>query len=122
MLAEDEKRSWMVLLIGGGAAVGKTTTATAVTARYAVTAVAVDAIWLALKAATNPASHPELHYFDPSDEEMFGLTPERLCERHISSAQAISDASSHRILFLGAKARRAGGRLDHSRYRRTLDS
>ena len=86
-------------MIGGGAAVGKTTAATAVAARYGVFVLPVDAIWLALKAATNPASHPELHYFDPSDEEMFGLTPERLCERHIRSAQAISQAMDPAIEY-----------------------
>ena len=71
-------------------AVGKTTVARAVAARFGVSVLPVDAIWLALKAATNPASHPELHYFDPSDEEMFRLTAEYWCERHIKSAQAIS--------------------------------
>ena len=80
-----------MLVIGGGAAVGKTTAATAVAARYGVSVLPVDANWLALKAVTNPASHPELHYFDPSDEEL-ALTAECLCERHIESAQAISQA------------------------------
>jgi 2-phosphoglycerate kinase len=92
MPAENSKRSWTVLVIGGGAAVGKTTAANAVAARYGVSVLPVDVIWLALKAATNPASHPELHYFDPPDEEILGLTPEHLCERHIKSASAISDA------------------------------
>ena len=79
-------------MIGGSAAVGKTTAARAVAARYCVSVLPVDAFWLALKAATNSGSHPELHYFDPSDEGMFGLTAEYLCERHIKSAEAISQA------------------------------
>ena len=58
--------SWTVLVIGGGAAVGKTTAARAVAARYGVSVLPVDALWVALKAATNPASHPELHYFRPA--------------------------------------------------------
>ena len=69
---------------------GKTTAARAIAIRYGVTVLPVDVIWVALKAATDSASHPLLHYFDPSDEEMFGLTSERLCERHIKSAHAIS--------------------------------
>ena len=92
MLAEDSKLSWKVLVIGGGAAVGKTMAARAVAARYGASVLPIDAIWLALKSATNPVSHPELHYWDPSDEEMFELSAECLCERHVKSAQAISQA------------------------------
>ena len=99
LIEEDEKRGWKVLVIGGGAAVGKTTTAKAVAARYGVSVLPVDTIWWALKAATNPASHPEVHYFDPSDEEMVGLTDEDLCERHIKSARAISQAMDPVIEF-----------------------
>ena len=91
MLTGDSRRSWTVLVIGGGAAVGKTTAAIAVSTRYGVSVLPVDAIWFALKAVTNPASHPDLHYFDPSDEDL-ALTAERLCGRHIESAQAISQA------------------------------
>lgn len=87
----DDGPTWKVLVIGGGAAVGKTTTARAVAERYDVSVLPVDAIWFALKAATNPSSHPELHYFDPSDSEL-ALAPERLCERHIKGAQTISQA------------------------------
>ena len=92
MPPQDTTRDWTVLLIGGGAAVGKTTAATAVAVRYGASIVPVDAIWVALKAGTTPASHPELHYFDPSDEEMFELTAECLCQRHVKSAQTISQA------------------------------
>ena len=81
-----------MFVIGGGAAVGKTTTARTVAARHGAVLVPVDAIWLALKAATTPASHPDLHHFDPTDEELFGLPAETLAERHIKSAQAISRA------------------------------
>ena len=52
----------------------------------------VDAIWFALKAATDPTSYPELHYFDPHDAEMLRLKAEYWCERHIRSAEAISQA------------------------------
>ncbi len=85
------ERTWTVLVIGGGAAVGKTTVAATVASRYGATVLPVDAVWLALKAATTPDSHPELHYFDPSDKEL-ALTAECLCERHRKSAEAISQA------------------------------
>ena len=81
---------WKVLAIGGGATVGKTTVARDLAARYGVDVLPIDAIWFAVKAATDPVSSPELHYFDPPDEEVFGSMPEDLCRRHIRSAQAIS--------------------------------
>ena len=58
-------------------------------ALYGISVLPVDVIWAALKAATDPASYPELHYFDPSDDER-ALPAGRLCERHIKSAEAIS--------------------------------
>ena len=81
---------WKVLAIGGGAAVGKTTVARELAARYGVDVLPIDAIWFALKAATDPLSSPALHYFDPPDDELFARTPEDLCRRHVSSAEAIS--------------------------------
>jgi 2-phosphoglycerate kinase len=92
MLAEDRNRTWTEPVIGGGAAAGKTTAARAVAARYGVSVLPVDAIWFALKAATDPTSYPELHYFDPHDAEMLRLKAEYWCERHIRSAEAISQA------------------------------
>ncbi len=80
-----------MLLVGGGAAVGKTTAARELGARCGLSVVPVDTIWLALQAVTTQASHPELHYFDPSDSEL-ELPPAQLCERHIKSAEAISQA------------------------------
>ena len=81
-----------VLVIGGGAAVGKTTVAAALAASHGASVFPVDTVWLALKAATDPVSHPELHYIDPSDEELARLGAEYWCERHIESAEAISEA------------------------------
>ena len=66
MLPEDDRPPWKVLVIGGSAAVGKTTTARAAAAHYCVSILPVDVIWFALKAATDPTLYPELHYFDPS--------------------------------------------------------
>ena len=76
-------------VIGGSAAVGKMTVTRAVAARYCVPVLPVDAIWFALKAATDPTAYPDLHYVDPSDEEC-ALPAGRLCERHIKSAETIS--------------------------------
>ena len=87
-----------MLVIGGSAAVGKTTAARAVAARYGVSVLPVDAIWFALKAATDPTAYPELHYFDPSDEER-ALPARRLCERHIKSAETISQTMDPVIEF-----------------------
>ena len=78
-----------VLAIGGCAAVGKTTAAAAVAARLGSAALPLDTIWLALRAATSPSSHPELHDLDPSDGE---LTLERLCDHHMKGAESISRA------------------------------
>lgn len=90
-MSAGDSPTWTVLAIGGGAAVGKTTAARAIGARYQASVLPIDAVWIALKAVTNTASHPELHYFDPPDSD-FELPVEQLCERHIRSAEAISQA------------------------------
>ena len=87
-----------MLVIGGSAAAGRTTASRAVAARYGVSVLPVDAIWFALKAATDPGSYPELHYFDPPDEDR-PLPANRLCERHKKSAEAISQAMDPVIEF-----------------------
>ena len=90
-MSAGDRPTWTVLVIGGGAAVRKTTAARAIGARYQASVLPVDGVWLALKAVTNPASHPELHYFDPPDSELT-FPVEQLCERHIRSAEALSRA------------------------------
>ena len=92
MLTEDYRPPWKVLVIGGSANVGKTTVARDLAARYGVSVLPIDAIWYALKAATDPTSYPELHYFDPPDSEWRKFDAEYWCERHIESAKAISSA------------------------------
>jgi 2-phosphoglycerate kinase len=87
----NREASWTVLLIGGGAAVGKTTVAKAIAQQHGTLVVPMDALWLALKAVTRFESHPELHYFDPSGEDL-ELPPEVLCQRHVATAKAISSA------------------------------
>ena len=99
LVVEDGARNWTALVIGGGAAAGKTTAARDVAARYGVSVLPVDAIWLALKAVTDPRSYPELHYFDPPDAETLRLGAKYWCERHIESAEAISKAMDPVIEF-----------------------
>lgn len=79
-----------MLVIGGAAGVGKTTIARDVAERCGVSVLPTDAIWLALKAATDSASYPDLHHFDPPDGEWRKQKPEYWLERHIQSAKAIS--------------------------------
>ena len=81
-----------MLAIGGAAGVGKTTTAREVAARLGVSVLPTDAIWYALKAATDSTSYPELHYFDPPDSEWREHSADYWCDRHIESAKAISSA------------------------------
>lgn len=91
-MEEDDRRCWKVLLLGGAAGVGKTATARELAVRCGVSVLPTDSIWLALKAATDAASYPELHYFDPPDSEWKQLNAEYWCDRHIESAKAISSA------------------------------
>ena len=88
--AEENSPCWSVLVIGGAANVGKTTTARDLAMRCGVSVLPADAIWYALKAATDPTQYPVLHYFDPPDSEWRGFGAEYWCERHIETAQAIS--------------------------------
>ena len=87
--SKESTPSWGVLLLGGAANVGKSTTARSLAVRCGASVLPADAIWYALKAATDPMSHPELHYFDPPDSEWRRFGPEYWCDRHIVSAQAI---------------------------------
>ena len=82
---------WRVLLIGGGAAAGKTTSAIAIARRYGISYAPADGLWRALMRATSPTSHPALHHFEPSDDDL-RLGAEELCRRHIETADAVSDA------------------------------
>ncbi len=86
----ENRPSWSVLLLGGAANVGKTTTARNLAVRCGASVLPADVIWYALKTATDPTSYPELHYFDPPDSEWRRFRAEYWCERHVRSAKAIS--------------------------------
>ncbi len=86
----SESPPWKILLLGGGAAVGKSTVAARIARRYQTSLVPTDFVWLALQTVTDPTAHPELHYFDPAFSD-FSLGAERLSERHVKTASAVSE-------------------------------
>jgi len=88
--SDPSRPGWQVLLLGGGAAVGKSTAAARIARGVDAVLVPTDMVWLALQAVTNAKEHPELHYFDPSVADL-SLGPERLWERHIKTASAVSE-------------------------------
>jgi 2-phosphoglycerate kinase len=85
-IAADE---WTVLLLGGAAGAGKSTSAASIASRLSVSWLSADAIWHTLKAATSPATHPALHLFEPSDADI-EVGAEHLLRLHVESAEAMS--------------------------------
>lgn len=83
--------AWTLLLLGGAAASGKSTCGTEIARRLGVFCVSADSLWLALKRVTTPATHPAIHHFEPTDE-LVSKGPEVLCEMHIETACAVSEA------------------------------
>jgi len=66
----------------------------------------VDGIWLALKRATTPASHPAFHYFEPAERDLV-LGAEALYGRHIETAVAVSNALDMTVAHYLATGHRA---------------
>jgi 2-phosphoglycerate kinase len=79
-----------VLLLGGSAGAGKSVSATLLARELGVSSVSVDALWRSLRLATTPETHPALHNFEPTDEEVVRAGPDVLCERLIETARAVS--------------------------------
>ena len=104
-------RDWQLLLLGGAAATGKSTSGSAIARRLGVSCVSGDSLWTALKCVTSRESHPAFHHFEPTEEECL-RGPEYLCARHIESAEALTPAleafidremkEGHRLLLEGA--------------------
>jgi 2-phosphoglycerate kinase len=82
---------WQLLLLGGAAASGKSTSGTEVARRSGAWCVSGDSIWNALKAVTSRESHPAFHYFEPTEEE-WRRGPDYLCDRHLECARALTPA------------------------------
>ncbi|HEV8574926.1 MAG TPA: hypothetical protein VGR43_09490 [Dehalococcoidia bacterium] len=74
-----------VLLVGGGAAVGKSTVAARIARRFRAALVPTDFLWLALQAVTDAGTNPELHNFDENNLDL-SLEPDHLFEKHIQTA------------------------------------
>ena len=83
--------TWKLLLLGGATASGKSTSGTEIARRLCVSCVSADSLWLALKRATTPLTHLALHHFEPADE-MIAKGPEALCQLHIETANALTQA------------------------------
>jgi len=62
-----EERDWTVLLVGGPAAVGKTSAAKRIATVSGATLLQVDDVWLALQRAIAPKDGPLLHTFSAPD-------------------------------------------------------
>jgi len=82
---------WKLLLLGGATASGKSTSANEIARQLGIFCVSADSLWLALKRVTTPLTHPALHHFEPVDE-VVTKGPEVLCQLHIETANALSDA------------------------------
>jgi 2-phosphoglycerate kinase len=82
-------RDWTVLLLGGAAGAGKSTSAAWIAARLGVSWLSADAIWQTLKAATERETHAAIHHFEPSDRDI-EAGAEHLLRLHIESAEAMS--------------------------------
>jgi 2-phosphoglycerate kinase len=82
--------TWKLLLLGGATASGKSTSGTKIARRLGVSCLSVDSLWLALKRATTPLTHPALYHFEPVDE-VVAKGPEALWLLHIETANALTE-------------------------------
>src|SRR2546428_14178502 len=82
--------TWKLLLLGGATASGKSTTGSELARRVGVSCVSADSLWLAIKKATTPLTHPAVHNFEPTDE-MVAKGAEALCQLHIETANALTE-------------------------------
>ena len=100
-----------LVLLGGAAASGKSTSGTEVARRLGMACVSGDSLWHALQSVTSRESHPAFHYFEPTEEE-WRRGADYLCQRHIESAEAQTPAieafidrelkEGHKLLLQGA--------------------
>lgn len=82
---------WKVLLIGGGAGVGKTTVARALAQRFGTSVMLTDDIRLALQEMTTPEQHPALHGF-ANERQVRRMTPDQMRDALVNVATAMLPA------------------------------
>lgn len=79
---------WRVLLIGGGAGVGKTRVAQALARQWGLSVLLVDDIRLSLQQVTTPAEQPGIHYF-LAHPTIWQKPPEAVCEGIVTVGNAL---------------------------------
>lgn len=79
---------WGVLLVGGAAAVGKTTLAKAIARETSCPLLQVDDLWIAMQRAVSLDVLPQLHAFSAPDT--FDSDPTELLRRKIELAELLS--------------------------------
>ncbi len=102
-------REWGVLLIGGGGAVGKTSVAQPIAARFGASTVSADDIRLVLQRAIPASANPDLHYFLAADP--IALDIDDAVQRLMHIGRVVSDAleivirhhvaTGHRVVIEG---------------------
>lgn len=88
-----DKRSWDVLLIGGGAGTGKTRVSCRLARHFGVGIAEVDDFHIVLETMTTPEQQPVLHYWktEPVSRQ---LSAEQIRELHISVGRVMLPALS----------------------------
>lgn len=76
-LTDSGERSWHVLLIGGGAGVGKSTLAFQLARHYGVGLTEVDDFQQVLECMTTPAQYPAVHSFRQDPAGWMAMSDER---------------------------------------------
>ncbi len=94
-----------LLLLGGPAGAGKSTSGTEAARRLGIACVSADSLWYALQTVTSRESHAAFHYFEPTEEE-WRQGPEFLCTHHIKCAEAQTPALDAFIDFELMEGRR----------------
>lgn len=87
------KRSWDVLLIGGGAGTGKTRVSYRLARHFGVGITEVDDFHIVLETMTTPEQQPVLHYWETKPESR-QLSAEQIRELHVSVGRVMLPALS----------------------------
>lgn len=83
-----ENRPWTIAVVCGASAVGKSSVAVPLAARYGVPLGETDDLITALKAITTSADQPVLHRWDV-DPAVRSWTPEQIADLHMSVADVV---------------------------------